>query len=89
MPLERKADVPSTMKDFIRQWGAPAVCLSDSAAENKIKDIQDIERNFNISRHHYSEPGYQNQNWGERKISDNKIWLITSWILQAHLLIIG
>ena len=72
VPLGRKADVPSAVKDFIRRWGAPAVFLSDSAAENKSKDIQDIECNFNVSRHHYSEPGYQNQNWVERKIGDIK-----------------
>ena len=42
--------------------GAPAVFLSDSAAENKTKDIQDIECNFNVSRYYYSKPGYQNQN---------------------------
>ena len=60
------------MKDFIIQWGAPTVFLSDSTTENKTKDIQDIECNFNVSRHHYCKPGYQNQNWVERKIGNIK-----------------
>ena len=70
--LSAKRNVPDVVKDFICKFGAPAVFLSNSAAENKSGDIEDIERHYNIASHHYSEPGYQNQNWVENKIRDIK-----------------
>ena len=81
VPLSAKRNVPDTVKDFIFQFGAPTAFLSISAAENKGYKIEDVERNYNISRHHYSEPEYQNQNWVENKLVTLRIWLIISWIL--------
>ena len=72
VPLSAKRNVPDAVKDFIHRFGAPAAFLSDSAAENKGYKIEDVERNYNISRHHYSEPEYQNQNWVENKIGHIK-----------------
>ena len=72
VPLGRKSDVPGAVKDFICFWGAPAAFLSDSAKENQSEEIRDIEKPYNIGNHHYSETGYQNQNWIERKILDVK-----------------
>ena len=46
--------------------------MSDSTTKNKSGDIENIECNYNIASHHYSEPGYQNQNWVENKIRDIK-----------------
>ena len=72
VPLSAKQNVLDAVKDFIQKWGAPAAFLSDSATKNKSGDIKDLERHYNISSHHYSEPGYQNQNWVENKIRDIK-----------------
>ena len=72
VPLSSKQNVPNAVKDFIRKFGAPAAFLLDSAEENKSGEIQDIEHYYNISGHHYSEPGYQHQNWVENKICDIK-----------------
>ena len=72
VPLSDKRNVPDAVKDFIRKFGAPTTFLSDSATENKSGDIEDLERHYNIASHHYSEPGYQNQNWVENKIRDIK-----------------
>ena len=72
VPLSSKRNVPNAVKDFICKWGAPASFLSDKAAKNESHEIEDVERNYNISGHHYSEPGYQNQNWVENKIGDIK-----------------
>ena len=52
-------------------WGSRSI-LSDSAAENRGYKIEDVEHNYNISRHHYSKPEYQNQNWVENKIGHIK-----------------
>ena len=68
MPLSAKRNVPDAVKDFICHFGAPTAFLSDSATENKGYEIEDVEHNYNISRHHYSKPEYQNQNWVENKI---------------------
>ena len=46
--------------------------LSNSVTENKSGEIKDLECYYNIASHHYSEPGYQNQNWVENKIRDIK-----------------
>ena len=85
MPLSAKWNVPNAVKDFIRKFGVPAAFLSDSATKNKSGEIKDIEHHYNISSHHYSKPGYQNQNWVENKIETLRIWLITSWILPVPL----
>ena len=52
--------------------GSSAAFLSDSAGKNRSSDIEDLERNYNIQQHHYSEPEYQNHNWVEDKIGDVK-----------------
>ena len=72
VPLSAKQNVPDAVKDFIQKWGAPAAFLSNSAAKNKSSEIKDLEHHYNISGHHYSKPGYQNQNWVENKIRDIK-----------------
>ena len=61
IPLSAKRNVPDAVKDFICTFGAPAAFLSNSAAENKSGAIKDLEHHYNISSHHYSRPGYQNQ----------------------------
>ena len=78
VPLSAKRNVPDAVKDFICKFGAPTAFLSNSAAENKSGDIEDLECHYNISSHHYSEPGYQNQNWVEIKFVTLRIWLIIS-----------
>ena len=82
VPLSAKRNVPDTVKDFIHHFGAPTAFLSDSTNENKGYKIEDVEHNYNISRHHYSEPEYQNQNWVENKIGQIKNMVNNIWILQ-------
>ena len=66
--------------------GAPAAFLSNSVTENKSGKIKDLERHYNISGHHYSEPGYQIKTGWKIKFKTLRIWLIISWILPAPLL---
>ena len=70
--MSAKRNVRDAVKDFICKFEAPTTFLSSSATENKSGDIKDLERHYNIASHHYSEPGYQNQNWVENKIRDIK-----------------
>ena len=72
VPLSAKRNVPDAVKVFIQKFGAPAAFLSNSSAKNKSGNIKDLEHHYNISSHHYSEQGYQNQNWVENKIWDIK-----------------
>ena len=55
-----------------RHLGSSCCFLLDSAGENRSSDIEDLERNYNIKWHHYSEPDYQIQNWVEDEIDDVK-----------------
>ena len=52
--------------------GSSGSILSNKAIKNESYEIEDVECNYNISGHHYSEPRYQNQNWVENKIGDIK-----------------
>ena len=63
------------------KMGGPVALLSNSATKNKNGAIKDLEQYYNISSHHYSKPGYQNQNWVENKLGILRIWLIISWTL--------
>ena len=89
MPLSAKWNVPDAVKDFICKFGTPAVFLSDSATKNKSEDIKDLEHHYNIASHHYSKPGYQNQNWVENKIRDIKNMVNNIMDIMVTLLVAG
>ena len=53
-------------------WGSRSVFIQFRLVKIKGTIPRTSSRNYNISRHHYSEPEYQNQNWVENKIGDIK-----------------
>lgn len=69
-PMSSKAQLPSTLLQFINDCGAPLGLVSDGAKEAISLTVQDIERQYNICSHHISKPENQNQNPAERVISD-------------------
>ncbi len=71
-PLAKKLDIPKTLLDFIREWGAPAHIFSDAALEEASEAIVDIFRTYCVGRHYTSEPHHQWQNPAERCIQDLK-----------------
>ena len=71
-PMKTVDDLPNTMKDFIREHGAPRRFISDHAPVNISEQVLQILRDFKIGKSHTSEPEYQNQNPAERRIQDIK-----------------
>ena len=69
--MKRAEQMPETLQDFIRQWGAPSGLFSDSAVLETSKAVKDILRHCCI-KDMQSEPNHQHQNYAERKIQDVK-----------------
>ena len=69
--MKTKNQMPETLKDFIRQWGAPSGLMSDSAKVETSKAIKDILRTYAI-KDVQSEPNHQHQNYAERRIQEVK-----------------
>ena len=70
-PMVSEKQVPQTLQDFIRNYGAPNALFSDNAKSEISKAVQDILRHFAL-KHYRSEPHQQNQNPAERRIQDIK-----------------
>ena len=69
--MKSKSEMPGTLMDFIRQFGAMIGLFSDNAKEQTSAAVIDIQRNYNI-KDMQCEPRYQNQNPAERKIQEVK-----------------
>ena len=60
--MKQENQMPDTLKDFIRQWGAPSGLFSDSAKVETSKAIKEILRMYAI-KDMQSEPYHQHQNY--------------------------
>lgn len=69
--MKSKNQMPETLQDFIRQWGAPSGLMSDSAKVETSKQIKNILRMYAI-KDMQSEPYHQHQNYAERRIQEVK-----------------
>ncbi|HEY9708217.1 MAG TPA: hypothetical protein V6D48_08435 [Oculatellaceae cyanobacterium] len=69
--MKTKNQMPETLQDFIRQWGAPSGLMSDSAKVETSKQIKEILRMYAI-KDMQSEPNHQHQNYAERRIQEVK-----------------
>src|SRR5687768_12078810 len=69
--MKRKSQMPETLQDFIRQWGAPTGLMSDNAKEEASKIVTNILRMYNI-KDMQSEANHQHQNYAERRIQEVK-----------------
>jgi hypothetical protein len=70
-PMSRESEMPSTLLDFIRQWGAPNGLFSDNAKVQIGKTVQSILRMY-CTDALQCEPHHQHQNPAERRIQDIK-----------------
>ena len=70
-PMSSETQLPKTVQDFVRFYGAPRNLFSDNAKSLLSFEIKDILRNYTIG-HLRSEPYQQNQNPAERRIQDVK-----------------
>jgi len=74
--MKTENQMPQTLQDFIRQWGAPSGLMSDSAKLETSKQIKDILRMYAI-KDMQSEPNHQHQNYAERRIQEVKATSMT------------
>jgi hypothetical protein len=70
-PMRTEKEMPATLLDFIRKWGAPNGLFSDNAKVQIGKTVQSILRMYCIDDLQ-SEPHHQHQNPAERRIQDVK-----------------
>jgi hypothetical protein len=70
-PMRNESEMPSTLLDFIRKFGAPNGLFSDNAKVQIGKTVQTILRMYCIEDMQ-SEPHHQHQNPAERRIQDVK-----------------
>ena len=70
-PMKSESQIPSTLQEFLRKFGAPNKLKSDNAKAIYGDATQEILRQYHIGSM-YSEPEQQNQNPVERKIQDIK-----------------
>jgi len=98
-PMSSETQVPKTLQDFIRHYGAPNALFNDNAKSEISMAIQDILRHYCMKQYR-SEPKQQNQNPAERRIQEIKkhtnvildrtgapasMWLLcTLYIIQLH-----
>ena len=69
--MRTESQMPETLQDFIRQYGAPIGLFSDSAKVETGKVIKDILRHYAI-KGMQSETNHQHQNYAERRIQEVK-----------------
>jgi len=69
--MKSENQMPETLQDFIRQWGAPSGLLSDNAKAETSKVVKDILRLYCI-KDMQSEAHHQHQNYAERRIQEVK-----------------
>ena len=70
-PMSSEAELPTTLKDFIRDYGAMEGLKSDNAKSETSFKMKDLFRMY-IIKDKQSEPHYQHQNPIERRIQDLK-----------------
>jgi len=73
-PMKAKSNMPNTLKDYIRDIGAPDALFSDNAAEEVSALVVDILRHYNIVQQ-LSEGYHQHQNKAERTIQEVKLMI--------------
>ena len=73
VPMKSETEVPDTILDFIRHYGAMDGLMSDNAKSEMSFAVRDILRLYTI-KDHQSEPQYQHQNPVERCIQDIKAY---------------
>jgi hypothetical protein len=71
IPLKSKGQAHVALQGFIQYVGAPQSVIVDGAPEENKGEWLNTCRTFCIPLHN-TEPGYQNQNWAERRIGDIK-----------------
>ena len=69
--MRTETQMPDTLRDFIRQWGAPSGLMSDSAKVETSKQIKEILQMYAI-KDQQSKPYHQHQNYAERRIQEVK-----------------
>ena len=69
--MRQENQMPETLKDFIRHWGAPSGLMSDSAKVETSKAIKDILRLYAI-KDMQSESYHQHQIYTERQVQELK-----------------
>ena len=70
-PMRTKDQMPDTLEDLIRDFGAPKGLFSDNAKEQTSAAVKSIERMYCI-KDYQCEPHHQHQNFAERRIQDVK-----------------
>ena len=70
-PMSSEHELPNTLRDFIREYGAMEDLKSDNAKSETSSSMKDIFRMYQI-KDRQSEPHYQHQNPIERRIQDLK-----------------
>ena len=73
-PLASESDLPDTLQDFIREYGAMEGLKSDNAKSETSFAMKDIFRMYMI-KDRQSEPHYQHQNPIEHRIQDLKLMM--------------
>ena len=63
-PMSSETQMPQTLEDFIRFYGAPRNLFNDNAKAEISAKVQDILRHFTMGQYR-SEPHQQNQNPAE------------------------
>lgn len=76
VPMRSEKDMPQTIHEWIRTYGAPNMLISDNAKVEIGRTVQDILRYYMI-KDHQSEPQFQHQNYAERRIQELKRMLNT------------
>ena len=69
--MSAKSQMPRTLLNFIRQWGAMKFLWRDMAKEENSKTVNDLLRSIHAPNR-YSEPYNEHQNPAERRILDIK-----------------
>jgi len=70
-PMSSESQIPDTLRDLLRDRGAPNNIKSDCAKSQQSHAFKDILRHYRIGQY-FSEPYQQNQNPAERRIQDVK-----------------
>jgi hypothetical protein len=76
VPMRSEKDMPRTLQEWIRTYGAPNMLISDNAKVEIGRAVQDILRYYAI-KDHQSETQFQHQNYAERRIQELKRMLNT------------
>ena len=76
VPMRSEKDMPMSIHEWIRTYGAPNMLISDNAKVEIGKAVKDILRYY-VIKDHQSEPHFQHQNYAERRMQELKRMLNT------------